>query len=101
VQVGRLERVDRSFGAEIPDRPARAHLVELNRAGRESLGGLRRHWVITLRATLAPISVAGYVRSAKVLGNWLAAEELAAATAFRTMRRPRFLRRCSNRSATT
>ena len=39
--------------------------------------------------TLAPISVAGYVRTLRVLGNWLAAEGLAAAAALRGLRRPR------------
>ena len=38
-----------------------------------------RDWLLTLRATLAPVSVAGYVRGLKVFGNWCAAEELAAA----------------------
>jgi len=48
-----------------------------------------RAWILELRATLSPISVAGYVRTLKVLGNWLAAEELAQAAAFRTLRKPR------------
>ena len=39
--------------------------------------------------SLSPISVAGYVRTLKVLGNWLAAEELAQAAALRTLRKPR------------
>jgi site-specific recombinase XerD len=42
-----------------------------------------------LRSTLSPISVAGYVRTLKVLGNWLAIEELALAAALRTLRKPR------------
>jgi hypothetical protein len=33
-----------------------------------------RAWLVELRTTLAPISVAGYVRTMRVLGNWLAAE---------------------------
>ncbi len=48
-----------------------------------------RDWLLTLRQTLAPISVAGYVRGLKVFGNWCAIEELAAAKALRTLRRPR------------
>jgi hypothetical protein len=31
-------------------------------------------WILELRATLSPISVAGYVRTLKVFGNWLAAD---------------------------
>jgi hypothetical protein len=38
-----------------------------------------RAWILELRSTLSPISVAGYVRTLKVFGNWLAAEELAQA----------------------
>jgi site-specific recombinase XerD len=70
----------------------------LGRAARD-LGGDRpldaltpaevRDWLLTLRETLAPISVAGYVRGCKVLGNWCAAEELAEAKALRTLRRPK------------
>lgn len=48
-----------------------------------------RAWLLELRTTLAPISVAGYVRTLKVLGNWLAAEELARAVALRALRKPR------------
>jgi hypothetical protein len=36
-----------------------------------------RAWILELRSTLSPISVAGYVRTLKVFGNWLAAEQLA------------------------
>ena len=36
-----------------------------------------RAWLVELRTTLAPVSVAGYVRTLRVLGNWLAAEGLA------------------------
>jgi len=39
-----------------------------------------RAWLVALRTTLAPVSVAGYVRTLRVLGNWLAAEGLANAT---------------------
>jgi hypothetical protein len=48
-----------------------------------------RAWILELRSTLSPISVVGYVRTLKVLGNWLAAEELAQAAALRTLRKPR------------
>jgi site-specific recombinase XerD len=48
-----------------------------------------RDWLLTLRATLSPVSVAGYVRGLKAFGNWCAAEELAEAKALRTLRRPR------------
>ena len=47
-----------------------------------------RGWLLSLRSTLAPISVAGYVRGLKAFGNWCAAEELAEARALRTLRRP-------------
>lgn len=56
----------------------------------DSLDGPKlRAWLLELRSTLAPISVAGYVRTLKVLGNWLAAEELARAAALRALRKPR------------
>jgi len=29
-----------------------------------------RAWLVELRTTLAPVSVAGYVRTLRVLGNW-------------------------------
>jgi site-specific recombinase XerD len=48
-----------------------------------------RDWLLKLRATLSPISVAGYVRGLKAFGNWCAAEQLADAKALRTLRRPR------------
>ena len=48
-----------------------------------------RAWLVELRTTLAPVSVAGYVRTLRVLGNWLAAEALADAAALRGLRRPR------------
>ncbi len=48
-----------------------------------------RAWLVELRKTLAPVSVAGYVRTLRVLGNWLAAEGLAEAAALRGLRRPR------------
>ena len=54
-----------------------------------------RAWLLELRATLAPESIAGYVRGLKAFGNWCAAEELAAAAGFRGLRRPKV------RSATT
>jgi hypothetical protein len=56
----------------------------------DALTGPQLHdWLLTLRETLAPISVAGYVRGCKVLGNWCAAEELAEAKALRALRRPK------------
>jgi hypothetical protein len=39
-----------------------------------------RIWLLGLRATLAPISVAGYVRGLKAFGNWCAVEHLAEPT---------------------
>jgi site-specific recombinase XerD len=47
-----------------------------------------RGWLLQLRDTLSPITVAGYVRGLKAFGNWCAAEELAEARALRTLRRP-------------
>jgi site-specific recombinase XerD len=47
-----------------------------------------RTWLLGLRATLSPISVAGYVRGLKAFGNWCAVEQLAEARALRTLRRP-------------
>ncbi|MGI8998846.1 MAG: tyrosine-type recombinase/integrase [Candidatus Limnocylindria bacterium] len=47
-----------------------------------------RAWLVTLRQTLAPISVAGYVRGLKAFGNWCAAERLAEGHALRSLRRP-------------
>ncbi len=48
-----------------------------------------RAWLLELRTTLAPVSVAGYVRALKAFGNWLQAEGLAEAGAFRSLRKPR------------
>ncbi len=48
-----------------------------------------RAWLLELRASLAPESIAGYVRGLKAFGNWCAAEELAAAAGFRSLRRPK------------
>jgi site-specific recombinase XerD len=48
-----------------------------------------RAWLLTLRETLSPISVAGYVRGLKAFGMWCATEELAEAAALRALRRPR------------
>ena len=42
-----------------------------------------RAWLLELRSTLAPESVAGYIRGLKAFGNWCAGEELAAAGGFR------------------
>jgi site-specific recombinase XerD len=48
-----------------------------------------RAWLVELRTTLAPVSVAGYVRTLKVFGNWLQAEQLAEASGLRALRKPR------------
>jgi site-specific recombinase XerD len=70
----------------------------LGRAGRD-LGADRaldaltstelRAWLLRLRETLSPISVAGYVRGLKAFGRWCAAEELAKAAALCGLSRPR------------
>jgi hypothetical protein len=52
-----------------------------------------RAWLLELRSSLAPESVAGYVRGLKAFGNWCVAEELAAAPGFRALRRPHVTRR--------
>ncbi|MBA3779921.1 MAG: tyrosine-type recombinase/integrase [Chloroflexi bacterium] len=52
-----------------------------------------RAWLLELRATLAPESIAGYVRGLKAFGNWCATEELATAAGFRALRRPKVPRR--------
>ncbi len=52
-----------------------------------------RAWLLELRQTLAPESIAGYVRGLKAFGNWCAAEELGTAPGFRALRRPRVPRR--------
>jgi site-specific recombinase XerD len=52
-----------------------------------------RRWLLELRQTLAPESIAGYVRGLKAFGHWCAAEELAAAAGFRTLRRPKVPRK--------
>src|SRR5919106_3398820 len=39
-----------------------------------------RAWLLELRETLAPESIAGYVRGLKAFGNWCVREELAGAT---------------------
>ena len=51
-----------------------------------------RAWILELRSTLSTISVAGYVRTLKVLGNWLAPEELAPAAALQAPLRTALLR---------
>ena len=70
----------------------------LGRAGRDlgadrSLDALTpselRTWLLRLRETLSPISVAGYVRGLKAFGRWCATEELADAAALRGLQRPR------------
>lgn len=52
-----------------------------------------RAWLLELRSSLAPESVAGYVRGLKAFGNWCVAEELASAAGFRALRRPHVPRR--------
>lgn len=47
-----------------------------------------RVWLLELRESLAPESIAGYVRGLKAFGNWCNAEELATAAGFRALRRP-------------
>ena len=47
-----------------------------------------RAWLLELRGSLAPESIAGYVRGLKAFGNWCVAEELAAPPGFRAVRRP-------------
>jgi site-specific recombinase XerD len=60
----------------------------------DAIGGPElRAWLLELRATLAPESIAGYVRGLKAFGNWCAAEEVAAAAGFRALRRPKVPRR--------
>ena len=48
-----------------------------------------RVWLVELRATLAPVSVAGYVRCLHVFGNWLDAEGLTEAEVIRRLAKPR------------
>jgi integrase len=52
-----------------------------------------RAWLLELRSTLSPESVAGYVRGLKAFGNWCAAEEIAQAAGFHALRRPKVPRR--------
>jgi integrase/recombinase XerC len=52
-----------------------------------------RAWLLELRGSRAPESIAGYVRGLKAFGNWCAAEEVAAAGGFRALRRPKVPRR--------
>jgi len=52
-----------------------------------------RAWLLELRATLSPESIAGYVRGLKAFGNWCATEEIATAAGFRALRRPKVPRR--------
>lgn len=44
-----------------------------------------RTWLVELRATLSPMSVAGYVRGLRAFGNWLARDGLAVARALRAL----------------
>ena len=52
-----------------------------------------RAWLLELRSSLAPESIAGYVRGLKAFSNWCVAEELAASPGFRALRRPHVPRR--------
>jgi site-specific recombinase XerD len=52
-----------------------------------------RAWLLELRSSLAPESIAVYVRGLKAFGNWCVAEELAIAPGFRALRRPQVSRR--------
>lgn len=52
-----------------------------------------RRWLVELRASLSPMSVAGYVRGLRAFGNWLSADGLASARALRTLTRPRVPRK--------
>ena len=74
-----IGRAVRRFGA---DRP-------LDGVGAAEL----RAWLLELRQTLAPESIAGYTRGLKAFGNWCAAEELGTAAGFRALRRPHVPRR--------
>ncbi len=70
-----LDRLIGRFGSERPvDELAPADL---------------RAWLVELRATLAPVSIAGYVRGLRAVGNWLASDGVAEARALRTLARPR------------
>ena len=60
----------------------------------DSIGAAElRAWLLELRATLSPESIAGYVRGLKAFGNWCATEEIAQASGFRALRRPKVPRR--------
>ena len=50
-------------------------------------------WLLELRETLTPESIAGHARGLEAFGNWCAAEELATAAGFRALRRPHVLRK--------
>jgi hypothetical protein len=52
-----------------------------------------RAWLLELRTSLAPESIAGYVRGLKAFGNWCAVEEVAGAAGFGGLRRPKVPRR--------
>ena len=52
-----------------------------------------RAWLLELRETLSPESIAGYFRGLKAFGNWCAAEELGEAAGLRALRKPRVPRR--------
>jgi site-specific recombinase XerC len=52
-----------------------------------------RAWLVELRPRLAPVSIAGYVRGLRAVGNWLLADGLADARGLRTLARPRVPRK--------
>jgi site-specific recombinase XerD len=70
-----LDRLSGRFGTDLPVDALRP--AEL------------RAWLLELRATLAPVSIAGYVRGLRAFGNWLLGDGLAEARALRTLARPR------------
>ena len=60
----------------------------------DSIGAAElRAWLLELRSTLSPESVAGYVRGLKAFGNRCATEEIAQASGFRALPRPKVPRR--------
>jgi site-specific recombinase XerD len=73
------ERLVARFGA---DRPVDALTA-----------GELRAWLVELRVSLSPMSVAGYVRGLRAFGSWLSTDGLATARALRTLTRPRVPRK--------
>jgi hypothetical protein len=56
--------LDRLVGRFEPDRPVDALAP-----------AALRTWLVELRATLAPVSIAGYVRGLRAFGNWLLGDD--------------------------